>query len=790
MNKTKYMQTDSRWSKLPFRNLPDNIGNNGCGEVSICNMIIEMEKYAKYTPATIQPYCKQWATPDGYVWSGVIPSMKNYGLTEVKECATMEPLWKELAKGNRVAFLIMGSRPGGSKGVHWSSSGHCIAVTGYKYESGLHKVYVKDSYSNASNRNGWISYEENLRGDVLKVYVGKLTGKLTDGTVASEVKGTTKTSSTIKTSNLTVDGIGGEATVKRMQQFFGTVQDGVISGQNKNYAQLYPALKAVSYGRGGSSCIKALQKWLGLSGPDGIIGKNTTGAWQKKLRSLGYLAANETIDGIFGVKSMKAWQECLNNNGKKKGGTTPAPKPTPTNKKYKVIDVSEWQGSIDWKKVKSDGVVGAIIRYADGDYLDPVFDKNMKNAKAAGLHIGAYIFSRAKTKAGAEKEATRLYNACKAYKCDMPLYIDLEAKGLEKYANTVANAFIAKMKALGGYPGVYANLNWWNNYLTKTTAPAVWVAQYYTKCEYKGSYGMWQYSSSGSVKGISGKVDMDWCYADYWNKIKTTAIKKTYGGSYPTMAEIKSASNAGTRNRICAWCKKIADSGQYKYKKYTDDVKTHQCPICHKLTGKYKGWNCIGFAFASWHHGGGLKSKCSCDVLNNSDYEKMLTMTDANINSYVKKKVGINELKVIRNKGKEIPVSMLKAGDIIVFYNSKNTYLHTAVYVGDGKYADDTSGRTPNIKYGSEYSKSGMICKIAIEYTGSNDYLKKGDRGSAVKKIKDYLVWWNPKYKFDANNIFGAGTENAVKAFQKENKLTVDGQVGQKTIDAMKAVRK
>ena len=195
--------------------------------------------------------------------------------------------------------------------------------------------------------------------------------------------------------------------------------------------------------------------------------------------------------------------------------------PSDKPKTYKVIDVSDWQGKLDWKKVKADGVKGAIIRYADGDTLDARFKENMQNAKAAGLHIGAYIFSRAKSKAGAEKEATRLFNACKPYGCDMPLYIDLEAKGLEKYADTVAKAFIGKIKSYGGRPGVYANLNWWNNYLKETTklSFAMWVAQYNDTMDYKpkADVGMWQYSSSGKVNGISGKVDMDKCYVAYWN---------------------------------------------------------------------------------------------------------------------------------------------------------------------------------------------------------------------------------------------------------------------------------
>lgn len=195
----------------------------------------------------------------------------------------------------------------------------------------------------------------------------------------------------------------------------------------------------------------------------------------------------------------------------------------PTKPVYKVIDVSDWQDKIDWNKVKADGVVGAIIRYADGTTLDKRFAENMANAKAAGLHIGSYIFSRAKTKAQAEAEAERLFNACKPYNLDMPMYIDLEVSGLSKYADTVAPAFLNKMASLGGKGGVYANLNWWNHYLTGTaknySASPFWIAQYNDTMDYKPAdrMGMWQYTSSGKVDGINGKVDMDKCYVAYWN---------------------------------------------------------------------------------------------------------------------------------------------------------------------------------------------------------------------------------------------------------------------------------
>lgn len=173
------MQTEGDWSGLGYPYSPWYIRNCGCGEVSIANIIIEMEKYEDYTPKTIQPYCKQFAAPngDGTYFSGIPKMMEHYGLEDVKEHNTMPSLWKELEKGDRVAIYLMGSRNGGSKGVHWTSGGHFVCSVDYKHEDGLHKVYVKDSYSNSKLRNGWISYEGNMKNDVVRVWSGRLPKK-------------------------------------------------------------------------------------------------------------------------------------------------------------------------------------------------------------------------------------------------------------------------------------------------------------------------------------------------------------------------------------------------------------------------------------------------------------------------------------------------------------------------------------------------------------------------------------------------------------------------------------
>ena len=340
---------------------------------------------------------------------------------------------------------------------------------------------------------------------------------------ATTTKETTTETKVVTSTGLTVDGVGGKATVKAMQKFFGSTVDGVISGQKKSLSKYYPAVQSVTFDGDGSACVAKMQKWLGINA-DGIWGKGTSVALQKKL--------GVEADGVFGKNSMKALQKYLNaqtsstETKKTSTSTSATTTPTTTTKKsvYNVIDVSSWQGKIDWKKVKAAGIDGAIIRYADGTTLDSCFDQNMKGAIAAGLHVGCYIYSRAKTKAKARTEAERLYKAVKQYKYDMPMYIDLEASAIAKYANTVAAAFITKMDSLGGWAGIYANLNWYNNYLVKTlskySARPLWIAQYNNKITHKtpSLFGIWQYTSSGSVNGINGRVDRDKCYVAYWDK--------------------------------------------------------------------------------------------------------------------------------------------------------------------------------------------------------------------------------------------------------------------------------
>ena len=174
-----------------------------------------------------------------------------------------------------------------------------------------------------------------------------------------------------------------------------------------------------------------------------------------------------------------------------------------------------------------------------------------------------------------------------------------------------------------------------------------------------------------------------------------------------------------TFEKACAWAEKIAEDGSYHYVVYSNDPKTQECPVCNNHPeGRYRGWNCIGFAFACWRHGAGINCKCSCDVINNAGWDYLLTCaSDAEASQFASKQIGV-PCKVIRNGGKAIPVSRLKQGDILTMYEGETSY-HTIFYEGNGKYADCTSGRGNNIRAGNSLSQSDQAdIKIAIRYGG------------------------------------------------------------------------
>lgn len=197
---------------------------------------------------------------------------------------------------------------------------------------------------------------------------------------------------------------------------------------------------------------------------------------------------------------------------------------------YKVIDVSRWQGSINWGKVKKDGVWGAIVKAGgsdDGFYTDRYFNANYKGCKEHDIHVGAYYFvgKGCDSRKDGEADAKRFIKILSGKKLDLPVYIDFEApSGANKSGNTAACiGFCETMEKAGYYCGIYSSdISGFRDRLHKNdlTDYAFWVARYGSKPTYVKKYGIWQYSSAGKVNGISGNVDMNHCYKNYPKTIK------------------------------------------------------------------------------------------------------------------------------------------------------------------------------------------------------------------------------------------------------------------------------
>lgn len=189
--------------------------------------------------------------------------------------------------------------------------------------------------------------------------------------------------------------------------------------------------------------------------------------------------------------------------------------------KVKGIDVSKWQGNIDFDLVRKNGAKFVIIRAGSGKKPDPMFKRNYDLAKRAGLHVGAYWYSYANSVEDAIKEAETMHSVIKGLRFEYPIWYDVEetsqfAKGT-KFINAIIYAFCQKLEAYGFYVGVYMSKAYATSNLYDTTKQRfdTWIAQYNSKCTYEDVYGMWQYSGSGKINGINGSVDLDYSYKDY-----------------------------------------------------------------------------------------------------------------------------------------------------------------------------------------------------------------------------------------------------------------------------------
>lgn len=188
------------------------------------------------------------------------------------------------------------------------------------------------------------------------------------------------------------------------------------------------------------------------------------------------------------------------------------------------IDVSKYQGAINWSAVRSNGIGFAMIRAGYGMYpqqKDPYFDQNVTGAQAQGIHTGAYLYSYALSVEDAQREAEVFLDWIRPYRFDYPVAFDIEDASQEALSpellSDIVTAFCSAVEAQGYYVMLYANKYWLQNKLLydRISRFDIWLAQYAEEATYDRPYGMWQHTSRGKVSGISGPVDLNISYKDY-----------------------------------------------------------------------------------------------------------------------------------------------------------------------------------------------------------------------------------------------------------------------------------
>ena len=201
------------------------------------------------------------------------------------------------------------------------------------------------------------------------------------------------------------------------------------------------------------------------------------------------------------------------------------------------IDVSKHNGAVNWTSAAT-AIDFAIIRAGYGKtYVDPWFERHLAGAQAAGLRVGVYHYSYALTVEDARAEARHLLSIINGRRFDMPLWFDMEdADGYKKKngftfsranISAITQAFIDTIRAAGYQCGVYASKSWFEDYIS-VDADAIWMAQWASKPTYAGRFDVWQNSDSGTVPGVTGKVDTNVLYTEFWTEQEEDEEMKTY----------------------------------------------------------------------------------------------------------------------------------------------------------------------------------------------------------------------------------------------------------------------
>ena len=266
---------------------------------------------------------------------------------------------------------------------------------------------------------------------------------------------------------------------------------------------------------------------------------------------------------------------------------------------YRGIDVSKWQGNIDYTKVKSTGIQFIIARIGYGMYEDQKdieFEDNYKGATNNNIPIGVYLYSYALNENDAKREANVVLKWLNNRKLNLPVYYDIEDKSqatLSKSTLTkMCETFCETIEKAGYWAGIYANKYWLTTHLDYKYLEkkyTIWVAQYNNKNTYSGKYDMWQYTSKGKVNGINGNVDMNILYKDIFTNTKPNNNQNTNTNTLPNLSNYSGASIVDALKQVGYDSSFKSREKLYKLAGFNDIYKgtaTQNTNLLNKLRGK------------------------------------------------------------------------------------------------------------------------------------------------------------------------------------------------------------
>lgn len=456
--------------------------------------------------------------------------------TEIKVGLSSTSL--SLKKGE-TASLTATTDPAGNS-VEWNSSNKEVAsvsggtVTALK--AGTTDITAKTSTGHMATCTVTVTEPEKVKPTItISASTGKvLTGKTFK--LTAEVKSAENTSVTWSSGNTAVATVSGDGTVTGVSA--GAVTIKVVSNADNSVAATCDITVRTNPEKDNSTKLKDNDgNQLYIKDGNGNYREAvysdyyTAGKFYKKAAATEYKYTGwQTIDGktyYFTADGNKVTGEQVIKGAKYNFDSTGALSASSGNM---GIDVSKWNGNIDWNAVKNSGVSYVIIRCGyrgstTGALIeDPKFKANIKGATAAGLKVGVYFFTQAVNEVEAVEEASMVAGLISGYKISYPVFLDVEpsggrADGISKDARTaVCKAFCQTIQNSGYTAGIYANKTWLTSYINTAslTSYKIWLAQYAAAPSYTTTrYDMWQYSSKGSVAGISGNVDLNISYLGY-----------------------------------------------------------------------------------------------------------------------------------------------------------------------------------------------------------------------------------------------------------------------------------